>query len=207
MDNLLASPVAFFIFLLTIATSLLAFSGSTGIMQRFILHPYTVVRQRRYYTLLTSGLIHADVPHLLFNMITFYFFVFPLEYFMGHGRFLALYVAGLIFSSLPSVIKHRDDPKYMALGASGAVTAALFSCIIYVPTASIYLMFIPIPIPAPLFAVLYVGFSYYSARSGRQTRIGHTAHLWGAITGLVMTLLLDWRAYPHFFQKLQQMLG
>ena len=87
------------------------------------------------------------------------------------------------------------------MGASGAVTAAIFSFIIYEPTASIYFIFLPIPIPAPLFGVLYVAYSYYSARY-RQTRVNHAAHLWGAVSGLVLTLILDPAACKSFLQTL-----
>jgi len=161
-----------------------------------------MVREGRYYTFLTSGLIHADMGHLFFNMFSFYFFAPELERQIGHWQFLAIYVVSLVLSDVSTVLKHRDDPNYFCLGASGAVTAVIFSFIIYEPRASIYLMLIPVPIPAPLFGVLYVAYSYYSARC-RQTRVNHAAHLWGAVSGLALTLVLDPGAYSHFFQALK----
>ena len=190
------SPVASFLLALTAVTSLYALFQDEALQRALMMHPYSVVRQRRYHTLITSGFVHADIGHLLFNMITFYFFAFPLEQFMGHGRFLALYVVALVLSDVPTVIRKRDDPSYFSLGASGAVTAALFSCIVYQPQARIFLMMIPIGIPAPLFAVAYIAFSIYAARNPRS-HINHEAHLWGAVTGLLMTLILDPAAYRN----------
>jgi membrane associated rhomboid family serine protease len=194
------SPVALFIFVLTIATSLIAWQYG-DLFRLFALNPWSLVRERRYYTFLTSGLIHADGAHLIFNMITFYCFAFRLEQLIGHWQFLMLYAVSLVLSDITTVVKHRDVPEYSCVGASGAITAVLFSFIIYRPTSSIYMMFIPIPIPAPLFAVLFVGYSYYSARY-RQTRVNHAAHLWGAVSGLALTLILDPTAYRIFFQTL-----
>jgi membrane associated rhomboid family serine protease len=200
MDNLILSPVALFIFVITIATSLIAWQYE-DLFRLFALNLWSLVRERKYYTLVTSGLIHADGGHLIFNMFTFFFFAFTLERLIGHWQFLALYAASLVLSDITTVVKHRNDPNYFCVGASGAVTAVLFSFIIYEPGASIYLMFIPIPIPAPLFAVLFVGWSYYSARY-RRTRVNHAAHLWGAIAGLALTLVLDPAAFRIFFQTL-----
>jgi len=203
------SPVALFILVITVATSLIAWQYE-DLFRFFALNPWSLVRERRYYTFLTSGLIHADVGHLFMNMFSFYFFAFPLERLMGHGPFLALYAASLVLSDISTVLKQKDNPDYFCVGASGAVTAAIFSFIIFEPTSSIYLMFIPIPIPAPLFGVAYVAYSYYCARyrpAGSrsfflQARVNHAAHLWGAVSGLALTLILAPAAYRGFFQAL-----
>ena len=203
-SNILSqSPIAVFILLLTIATSLIAWQYA-DLFRLFVLHPFSLVRERKYYTLLTSGLIHADVGHLFFNMFSFYFFAlgkYGLERAAGSWRFLIIYLASLILSDISTVLKHRDDPAYFCLGASGAVTAVIFSFIIYEPNAKIGLMFIPIPVPAPIFGILYVAYSYYSARY-RQTRVNHAAHLWGAISGLALTLVLDPPAFSRFLHVL-----
>jgi membrane associated rhomboid family serine protease len=199
-SQFILSPVATFILALTVATSLIAWQYQ-DLFRLFALNPWRLVRERRYYTFLTSGLIHADVGHLVFNMFTFYCFAFTLERLIGHWQFLTLYAASLVLSDITTVVKHRDAPDYTCVGASGAVTAVLFSVIIYAPTSSIYLMFIPIPIPAPLFAVLFVAWSYYSARY-RQTRVNHAAHLWGAVSGVALTLILDPRAWRIFLYQL-----
>jgi membrane associated rhomboid family serine protease len=200
MEDLLQSPVALFILVLTIATSLIAWQYE-DLFRLFALNPWSLVRERRYYTFLTSGLIHADGGHLIFNMLTFYFFAFALEGMIGHWQFLALYAISLVLSDITTVVKHRDTPDYFCVGASGAVTAVLFSFIIYEPRSSIYFFFIPIPIPAPIFAVLFVAWSYYSARF-RQTRVNHAAHLWGAVSGLGLTLILAPEAFRAFLQTL-----
>jgi membrane associated rhomboid family serine protease len=194
------SPVALFILVLTIVTSLIAWQYP-DLFRFFALSPWSLVRERRYYTFLTSGLIHADVGHLFMNMFSFYFFAFPLERLMGHGQFLALYAVSLVLSDISTVVKHRDTPDYFCVGASGAVTAVIFSFIIYEPTSSIYFMIIPVPIPAPLFGIGYVAYSYFSARF-RQTRVNHAAHLWGAVSGLVLTLIFDPAAFKSFLQAL-----
>jgi membrane associated rhomboid family serine protease len=194
------SPVAIFILVLTVVTSLIAWQYE-DLFRLFALNPWTLVRERRYYTLLTSGLIHADVGHLFMNMFSFYFFAFPVERLMGDWQFLALYAASLVLSDISTVVKQKDNPDYFCVGASGAVTAVIFSFIIFKPTSSISFIFIPIPIPAPLFGVGYVAYSYYSARY-RQTRVNHAAHLWGAASGLALTLILDPAAYRSFFAAL-----
>jgi membrane associated rhomboid family serine protease len=194
------SSVALFILILTIGTSVIAWQYE-GLFRLFALNPWTLLREGRYYTFLTSGLIHADLAHLFVNMFTFYSFAFALERLLGHWQFLALYAASLILSNLTTTVKHRDDPSYFCVGASGAVTAVIFSFIIYEPRATIGLFGI-LPIPALLFAVLFVGWSYYAARY-RETRVNHAAHLWGALSGLALTLLLDPGAYRIFLRALR----
>ena len=164
-----------------------------------MLHPFSLVRQGRFYTFLTSGLIHSDMGHLFFNMFSFYFFAPALEQLVGHWQFLVIYVVSLVLSNVSTVLKHRDDPDYFCLGASGAVTAVVFSFIIYEPRSEI-IVFV-IPMPALLYAGLFVAYSYYAARRS-QSRINHAAHLWGAISGLALTLVLDPGAFTHFFQVL-----
>jgi len=195
------SPVAFSIFALTIGASLFALFFERNLYRAFLLHPWSLVRERRYHTVITSGLIHGDAGHLLFNMFTFYFFAFALERAIGHWQFLVLYLVSMVASDITTIAKHRDDPEYFCLGASGAVSAVVLSSVIYFPTSVIYLALIPIPIPAPIFGILYIAGSYYAARRSHG-RINHEAHLWGAISGLLLTLILDARAYGRFFETL-----
>lgn len=201
-DFILYAPVASAIFVLTLITSLVAFYNDK-IYGSFMLHPYSVSRGERVYTLITSGLIHRDWSHLLFNMLSYYFFAFKLEVLMGHWQFALLYVASLILSDMPSVIKHKDHFGYHSLGASGAISAVLFSYIMFNPLDKIYLMFIPIGIWAVVFGILYLGYCYYASRYSHDA-INHDAHLFGAICGILITVLLVHNILPNFIQQLQQ---
>jgi membrane associated rhomboid family serine protease len=197
-------PVSAFILIVTIGTSLLAWQRE-DVFRMFILHPWSLTRERRYYTAFTSGIIHNDFAHLAFNMLSFYFFAFELEDTIGPVRMAVLYLVSLGASDISTIIKHRNDPHYFCLGASGAVTAVIFSYIIFYPTARIGLLLIPIYIPAPLFGLLYVAYTYYSSKRP-NTHINHSAHLWGAVSGLLLTLLLAPRAYVEFFDALKSLL-
>jgi membrane associated rhomboid family serine protease len=132
--------------------------------------------------------------HLLLNMLTFFFFAFPLERRIGTSMFVALYLIALVLSDVPTYFKHRNDPNYASLGASGAICAVLFANIVYFPNNSLFIIPIPVPIPAPLYAIGYLAYTYYSARQARG-RINHDAHLSGAVVGLVFVALTDPRAY------------
>jgi membrane associated rhomboid family serine protease len=132
-------------------------------------------------------------------MMTFYFFGPPLERMIGTVPFVILYVLALILSEARTYIQHRDNPNYASLGASGAVSAILFASIVYFPTQSIFILPIPIPIPAPLFAVGYLAYSAYLARQGKDG-INHTAHIDGAITGLLFVLITNGDTYQRLFR-------
>lgn len=185
---------ALLIFAATIVASLLALYVSPGLLERCVFRPYWLVRKRQYDTLITSGFVHADLPHLLFNMFTFWFFAFGLERTIGGVAFAVLYFSSLVLSDAGTYLKHRNDPGYASLGASGAITAVLFAYIVYYPTERLLILPIPFPIPAPLFAVLYVAYSWYSSRQARD-RINHDAHLGGALYGLAFVLFTDPGAY------------
>lgn len=199
------SPVALVIGMVTLAASLYLLIADQRLFLYLMLHPYSFVRGKRRYSLLTSGLIHADFSHLLFNMFSFYFFAFALEAYTGHWQFAVIYLVSLMTADIPTIIRHRNNPDYACLGASGAVTAAIFSFIIYEPRARIALALVPIGIPAPIFAVLYVAFCYYGTKA-RRGRINHEAHLWGAVSGLVLTALLDPTAYAGFWKSVTSLL-
>ena len=196
---MIESPVALVLGLVTVAVSLYALGPGREHLPYLLLHPFSFVRGERGYTLLTSGLVHADYSHLLFNMFTFYFFAFYLETRIGHWQFGLLYLTALLTSDIRTIFKERNNPEYRTLGASGAVTAVVFSFIVYEPTLRIAILFIPIGIPAPIFAVLYIGLSCYGARS-EYGRINHEAHLWGAVCGLVLTALLAPGAYAGLWR-------
>jgi membrane associated rhomboid family serine protease len=187
---------ALVIFALTIVISFIGLK-SPALIDKMVLRPYRLVREREYDRLITSGFVHADFAHLIFNMLTFYFFAFGLEREIGTVAFLALYFIGLVFSNTGSFIKHRNNPEYATLGASGAILAVLFASIVYRPEQKLFVFPIPVPIPAPLFAVGYLAYSYYAARNSKG-RINHDAHIGGALTGLAFVALTDPNAYRDF---------
>ncbi len=194
-------PVAAVILAANLALSSAGLWFAPSLIQRCLFRPYALKHERRYYTVLTSGFVHADVPHLAFNMITFWFFGVALEHIMGSVRFALLYLVGLLCSQLGSWFKHRDDPDYATLGASGAISAVLFASVVYVPTQKLVMLIFPVPIPGPLFAVGYLVYSWWSARQNRG-RINHDAHFGGALAGLAFVALVDPQAYPRALAQL-----
>jgi membrane associated rhomboid family serine protease len=193
-------PAASAIFALTLAFSVLAFY-SEELYSRFILQPYSVAKGERVYTLVTSGFIHRDFSHLFFNMFSFYFFAFTLEAKIGHWQFALLYFASLILSDMPTVVKHREDYWYRSLGASGAISAVVFSFIMFNPWDKMSLLFLPIGIPAILFGALYLVYCAYASRKGIGN-INHDAHFYGAVFGILITILLYPMVVPYFLTQL-----
>lgn len=168
---------------ITVAASLTGFAVP-GVLQKCVLRPYQVVRGQNWDSLYLSGFMHADFGHLFFNMFSFYFFAPALERRIGTLSFVIGYVLSLVGSMLPSLARYRDDPDYATLGASGGVTAVIFAYIILYPTTTLYLLLLPVPIPALLYAAGYLAYSIYSAQ--RSTgRINHEAHIAGAVCGMI----------------------
>lgn len=197
--NNFESPAAAVLFAVTLGISLLGLYRMPQLIDRFVMRPYLVARGKSVETVITSGFVHADLGHLLFNMVTFYFFAFPMERFLGTPAFIALYFLGLILSSACSLGKARSNPAYATLGASGAISAVLFAYVIYFPFSTLIIFPIPVPIPAFLFAVLYVGYSWWAGKN-RRDNINHDAHLCGAVTGIVFVVLTDPGVLGRMFQ-------
>ena len=195
------APAATAILVAMVAASLLALYRLPALLDRHLLRPYWLLRRHQYETLVTSGFLHADLPHLLFNAFTFWAFGFSLERAIGTPAFVALYLFGLLVSSAGTWLAHRNEPQYASLGASGAILAVLFASIVYTPTQSIIVFPIPLPIPAPLFAVLYIAYTIWASRQARG-RINHDAHLSGAAAGVAFVLLSDPSAIGRAWQQL-----
>lgn len=184
---------------LTLGISLLGLYKLPAIIHKFLFRPYFFLRKRQYDTIVMSGFIHADLGHLLFNMITFYFFAFALERTVGTAWFVGLYFTGLVLSHACTYVKHRNHPDYASLGASGAISAVLFAYIVYYPTTTLIIFPLPIPIPAALFAVAYVAYSYWASERARG-RINHDAHLCGALSGLAFVAVSNPAAYRNLLE-------
>jgi membrane associated rhomboid family serine protease len=200
MENLILAPVASVIFAITLITSLIAFYNH-NLLGKMMLHPYSVSRGKGLYTLITSGLIHRDTMHLLFNMLSYYFFAFQLEMVIGHWQFGLLYIVSLVLSDMPSVLKNKENYSYYSLGASGAISAVIFGAILYFPLAKMGLLILPILIPAYVFGILYLIYCTYASKYSRDN-INHDAHLYGALSGLMITILLNPPVLPSFIQQI-----
>lgn len=191
-------PASLVILAVNIGLGLLSLLGMPQLVERCLFRPYEFARGQRRATVITSGFVHADLPHLLFNMITFWFFGVQLEWYIGTPKFVLLYAAGLLISQLGTYLKHRNNPEYATLGASGAISAVLFAAIVYFPTMKLAFILFPVPIPAPLFAVGYLAYSFWSSRQNRG-RINHDAHLGGALVGLAFVAVFDHHAWVRAF--------
>lgn len=147
------------------------------------------IRAGEQIRMFSSGFLHADFPHLIFNMLTLYFFAPVVIEYLGGFSFALIYVGSLIFGSLLTMLMHKNDYSYRAVGASGAVTGVLYSAILLQPDMMLGMFFV-IPIPAYLFGILYLMYSIYGMKA-KNDNIGHTAHFGGAIGGYVITLIKD----------------
>ena len=197
------TPVNLLLIAITVIVSWMAFNNRK-LADRLILWPPAVDRHRQYDRLITYGFLHADWPHLIFNMITLFFFGGQIEGLMVRlsGSYLTypvFYLGALVISILPSYIKNQKNPNYLSLGASGAVTAVLFAFILLSPWTLIFVFFIPAP--AILYAVFYVGYSIWMDKRGGD-QVNHSAHLAGAAFGVLFMLAMQPSIFNHFLTEL-----
>lgn len=187
-------PVCSFILLATIAS----FFQDANTLEKFLFIPKRIAQKKEWYRFLTSALIHADFLHLLFNMMTFFFFGPVLERQMGHIAFAGLYLFAQIVSHIPTYLQYRNK-DYASLGASGAVSGVIFGVILYYPWTKVYVFLFPMP--AILYAILFIAFSHYASRNVRDG-INHSAHLWGALAGFVFASVVDPYAFVYFLKEI-----
>jgi membrane associated rhomboid family serine protease len=192
----------------TIIVSLLCFNN-TVLFDRLKFNAYDVKHSNQLYRFFTYGFVHAGWLHLFVNMFVLYSFGDIVEtYFRFYFQtkyilyYLLLYIGGLLLSIIPAFGKHKNNVFYNAVGASGAIAAVLFSSILLHPTGKIYFFFIPVGISAPIFGVLYIAYEYYMSKRANDN-IGHDAHLWGAIFGLIFTIAIR----PAFVTEFLQQVG
>jgi membrane associated rhomboid family serine protease len=223
-DPIVQSPITLIIAGLTVLVSIQAFSNS-ALFSRLLLHPWSVHRRREYYRLLSHALIHADTMHLFLNMFVFWSFGSFLENLFGREElfvrlfpdvpywgepagalyFVLLYFGGVVVATLPAMRRHRDNPAYQAVGASGAVSAVMMAFMIMFPTYQVLFFFV-IPCPAWLGALIFLGVEHWLSRRGR-THIAHDAHIWGALYGIAFVTVLYPGFIPAFFRSVAASLG
>lgn len=191
------SSLTFYLIAFTTSVSLLALYVWPPLLKMGYMKPYRVVREHTWYELLTSGFLHVNMGHLFVNMFTLYFFGSVMEQTLGADYFLGLYLSGLIISGIPSLVKYRNDSDYATLGASGAIGSVLFAFIFLYPMEDLYMFFLPIPIPAFVFAVLYLIYSMYESKKARG-KVNHEAHLSGALWGILYLVIVVPRAMERF---------
>ncbi|MCK6692179.1 MAG: rhomboid family intramembrane serine protease [Thermoanaerobaculia bacterium] len=199
--------ITYLIIGVTVLISIAAFNNP-DILYKGRHWPYAEARRGEYYRWLSSGFLHGDYMHLLFNMITLYFFGGSVEQWfgvlfpeVGNVLFLLFYLISIVAASLATYYKFKDVQHFASIGASGAVSAVLFAAILLQPTLSLYLMFIPIPIPGFIYGAFYLWYSSYAAQRGGDG-IDHTAHFYGAVFGFLFPLVLKPVLFASFLAQL-----
>ena len=188
--------LTYIIIAITCLVSIPAFQNRE-MFAKLLFNPSIVRTNREWYRFVTHAVLHADFIHLLMNMYVLYMFGGMVEDIFisafgtikGETFFFLLYFISIIASTIPSYEKHKNDFHYNAVGASGAVSAIVFSAILLNPWMSLSLMFIPIPIPAPIFGLLYLVYCWYMAKRGGDN-IAHDVHYWGSLFGVLFTLVV-----------------
>lgn len=173
-----------------VANALISYKGFNDLsfFRKYEFHVGSI-RSGEQIRMLSSGFLHVDMMHLIFNMLTLWFFAPVVIQWMGTVSFVLVYFGSLIFGSLLTMLFHKNDYSYRAVGASGAVTGVLYSAILLQPDMMLGIFFV-IPIPAYLFGILYLFYSIYGMRA-KNDNIGHTAHFGGAIGGYLITLVKE----------------
>ena len=207
--------------IIIIITCLVSFGGfgSHKMIDDLIFYPPAITQRNQWYRFFSCGLIHADLGHLAFNMISLYLFGGFVEdafgvVFGNKGKiiYLLMYILALFFCLLPTFVKHKNDYYYRSLGASGAVSAVIFVGILLQPQAKIGFFFIPPIIPGYVFGPIYLVATYYMGKKSRDN-INHSAHFWGAIFGIIYIVALayilktDYQPIQEFIFKVKNSLG
>jgi len=184
-------PATYILIAISALVSGYAFTVDRNINNRFDLDVGRVLGRGEWYRLITSGFVHADPIHLLFNMFTLYFFGRLVEYQLGTVPFVILYFGSELAANLLTLALKRWQRGYSSLGASGAVSGVLLSGCLFQPFSKIYIMPLPIGIPAFIYAICYIGYSTFQVRDNARDGIAHEAHLGGALAGIVLTVLFQ----------------
>ncbi|MEM1125484.1 MAG: rhomboid family intramembrane serine protease [Bacteroidota bacterium] len=203
------TPVTLILLLLNVLVSAYALFSDPSLIGRLAFRPYQILRAKQYYRLISAGFVHVGLGHLAFNMITLFFFGPQLELLLGSGGFAVLYLGSELAAHGLSLWLKRDDMNYSAVGASGAVSGVVLAFCLFFPFQRLFVFFIPMP--ALLFAVVYIVGSIYAMRQegpeGPVGGIAHEAHLGGALGGLILTILIEPRAVNAFTSQVLSLLG
>jgi membrane associated rhomboid family serine protease len=198
--------ITYLIIGVTCVISFLAFER-TKLMEDGMHFPYLEERKREFYRLFTAGFLHGDFMHLAFNMYALYGFGGLVEqwfeYEIPGGRFMYLvyYLLAIVLANIPTYHKHKENSQFRSIGASGAVSAVVFSAILLQPNLELMIMFIPIPIKGYIFGVLYLIYSSYASKNNSDS-IDHEAHFWGAVFGFALPAVLKPELLTHFFDTI-----
>jgi membrane associated rhomboid family serine protease len=161
-----------------------------SLRDKFILSPIRVVQRKEIHRLLTAGWIHADPTHLIFNMLTLWFFAGRVLVVLGTVKFLALYITAVFVGFIPTTLRFMRRPQYSSLGASGAVAAVMFSAILLYPGMKVGIAFLPVAVPGYIYALLYLAYSAWHSYRGRDG-VNHDAHFTGAVYGALVTYIFE----------------
>jgi membrane associated rhomboid family serine protease len=191
---------------LNVAISILAFFGMRKVrtMHYFLFMPFEVSRGRNLIGAGLSNFSHADGWHLIFNMMTLFYFGPVVEEFLGIHILSVYGLAGLV-ALLLILILRRNNPQYRVLGASGAITGILFAAIVLKPEMSIYFMILPIPIPAPVFALIYIAYSTFLL-DGEVGNVAHEAHIGGGLSGFIIAGLLSPTGFSQVVERIHRLM-
>ncbi|MFS4432327.1 rhomboid family intramembrane serine protease [Chryseobacterium sp. GVT01B] len=174
---------------ITAIISFIAFNNP-AITEKYKFSVGAILHKKEYIRLLSSGFLHADIMHLVFNMLTLYFFAPIVIQGFGNIGFIIVYLGAILLGNFLSLYIYQKQPWYSAVGASGGVSGILFASIALIPDLKIYLFFIPIGIPGYIFGLIYFGYSVYMMLNPRaHDNIGHAAHLGGAFLGLIYAVI------------------
>lgn len=192
------------IILITAIISIIGFQGNNNLIDKLIFWPNRIKEKpKEIYRFVTSGLIHADVIHMIFNLLTLYYFGKYVEMILGSFQYLIFYILALIVSHITTYLKYKNQWQYRSLGASGAVSAVLFAFIFYAPWVNIYLFGI-LPLPAIIYAVAFLFLTFYLSKKNAGN-INHDAHLWGSLFGWIyIVIFIDERHGMTFIENLMR---
>ncbi|MEM7657870.1 MAG: rhomboid family intramembrane serine protease [Bacteroidota bacterium] len=210
LSYLLYAPVSLTILFLTLAVSIVALLKE-DVRDRLILIPYDMLIYKEYWRLLTAGFIHGNYLHLTFNLTTFYFFAFMLEHRIGHWQFGVLYLAGMLISHLATTVAFRNDSSFEgSLGASGGISALVLAAAFANPYLKFGLPIISttwpaLQLPGYLIGIAYLLYSLVNVFRKSELRLNHQAHLWGAVSGILLIFLLKpntWMVINRYVEAL-----